>query len=331
MEKLLTVSIAAYNVSNYIRETLESLIIPELIDELEIFVIDDGGQDETLSIAKEYADLYPDSIFPIHKENGGYGTVFNCAIGRATGKYFKLLDGDDWFDKEGLIHLIDILKNSSADVLVTNYYKGSSANSLTIQKILKENTHKVYQISDFKPESPAGMWTLVYKTEILKKVKLSLPGNSLYTDQYYSTIPFSAVNTVETSPISVYCYRVGNDEQSSSRISRIKHTDEMLRICRDLSVFAENSKEKDCYSYVLSRSAVYHISALKTIMLDKPGKANRQKLIDYDRKVRNIAPSVYERSGKQGKWGKVIFLMRVTNYLAYWLIKLLPGGIPNWQ
>ena len=94
MKKTLTISIAAYNVQKYIRQTLEFLIIPKIIDDLEIFVIDDGGQDETLSIAKEYADQYPDSIFPIHKENGRYGTVFNCAIQRASGKYFKLLDGN---------------------------------------------------------------------------------------------------------------------------------------------------------------------------------------------------------------------------------------------
>ena len=40
MGKILTISVAAYNVENYIRDTLESLVIPELLDDLELFIID---------------------------------------------------------------------------------------------------------------------------------------------------------------------------------------------------------------------------------------------------------------------------------------------------
>ena len=54
MTKVLTVSIAAYNVEKYIRETLDSIVSTNVIDDIEILVIDDGGTDSTLSIAKEY-------------------------------------------------------------------------------------------------------------------------------------------------------------------------------------------------------------------------------------------------------------------------------------
>lgn len=331
MEKLLTISIAAYNVEKFIRQTLDSLMIPEIINDLEIFVIDDGGQDNTLSIAEEYAQKYPDSVFPIHKENGGYGTVFNCAINLASGKYFKLLDGDDWFDKEGLISLISILRKTDADVLITNFYKGPDPENLHIRRTAPSAERAVCDISDLKIVFPVGMWSLVYKTEILRKVGLSLPGKTLYTDQYYCTIPFSEVKTVELCPISVYCYRIGNEEQSSSRISRIKHTDEMLKICRDLSVFAESCKGKDSFDYILLRASVYHLFALKTILLDDVNSENRVKLIKYDKQILEAAPAVYEKAGRVGSWGKVISIMRTFNYMPYWLIKLIPGGVPNWQ
>ena len=107
MGKILTISVAAYNVENYIRDTLESLVIPELLDDLEIFIIDDGGTDKTLAIAKEYELKYPNTFHAIHKSNGGYGTTVNWSIKNATGKYIKLVDGDDWIDANGLKALVN--------------------------------------------------------------------------------------------------------------------------------------------------------------------------------------------------------------------------------
>lgn len=76
-EKVATISIAAYNMEKHIRKTLDSLLDERVIDDLEVLVVDDGGTDRTLEIANEYAATYPNSIFPIHKENGGYGSVLN--------------------------------------------------------------------------------------------------------------------------------------------------------------------------------------------------------------------------------------------------------------
>ena len=97
MSKILTISVAAYNVENYISNTLESLLVDD-IDDIEILVEDDGGIDNTANIVKEYEEKYPNVVKLIHKENGGYGSTINKSLEIATGKYFKQLDGDDWYD-----------------------------------------------------------------------------------------------------------------------------------------------------------------------------------------------------------------------------------------
>lgn len=43
MKKLLTISIAAYNMEKYIWEALDSLIDKRVIDDLAIFVVGGGG------------------------------------------------------------------------------------------------------------------------------------------------------------------------------------------------------------------------------------------------------------------------------------------------
>jgi len=58
MEKLLTVSVAAYNMQDYINKALNSLVLDSsLLSFLEVFIIDDGGSDETCLIYNSSAPL----------------------------------------------------------------------------------------------------------------------------------------------------------------------------------------------------------------------------------------------------------------------------------
>ena len=74
MHKILTISVAAYNVDKYIRELIESVVQSSMSEKIEILIIDDGSNDNTYKIAKEYSDKY-DSVSVITKENGGYGST----------------------------------------------------------------------------------------------------------------------------------------------------------------------------------------------------------------------------------------------------------------
>ena len=53
MNKTLTVSIASYNVERFLRETLDSLCSPDIIEDIEVIIVNDGSKDSTVSIARE--------------------------------------------------------------------------------------------------------------------------------------------------------------------------------------------------------------------------------------------------------------------------------------
>ena len=65
--------------------------------ESRLVVINDGSKDETYTILKNCAETRP-LLKPLTKENGGHGSTLNYSIKRARGKYFRMLDGDDWYD-----------------------------------------------------------------------------------------------------------------------------------------------------------------------------------------------------------------------------------------
>ena len=52
MEKTLSISIAAYNVEEFLKNTLDSLVAPEIMDDIEVLIIDDGSKDNTAAIGK---------------------------------------------------------------------------------------------------------------------------------------------------------------------------------------------------------------------------------------------------------------------------------------
>ena len=141
MNKILTVSIAAYNVEKFLEKTLDSLIIKD-IDSLEVLIINDGSKDGTLHIARKYEKEYPNIFRVINKENGGYGSTINVGIDNANGKYFKQLDGDDWYEKDNLKEILNILQNSDEDIIYTPYiefYERDGSSNIINNKIEEHN------------------------------------------------------------------------------------------------------------------------------------------------------------------------------------------------
>ena len=82
---------------------------------------DDGSTDSTASLAHTYEQKYPYSFKVLSKENGGHGSTINYAIPRATGKYFKVVDGDDWLDKSLLPQFVQLLKHTHSDVISNDF------------------------------------------------------------------------------------------------------------------------------------------------------------------------------------------------------------------
>ena len=72
MEKILTISIAAYNAELDIKRCLDSFISTNVLEELELIVVNDGSKDNTLNVAKQYEKKYPGIIKVIDKKNGGH-------------------------------------------------------------------------------------------------------------------------------------------------------------------------------------------------------------------------------------------------------------------
>ena len=251
--KTLTISIAGYNVEKFIEAALNSLCADAIISELEIFIIDDGGKDNTLKIAEKYANKYPFSIFPIHKDNGGWGSTVNYSISHATGKYFKILDGDDLFSTDSLVRLVSILKKIDADVIYTPYrrFDDESGNTIEICDTATTNDKYVVMTSDKLPSNiDFSMHSVTFRTELLKKNHIRVSEKCFYTDNEYRTKGIAYAKTFYLTNEEVYQYRVGRTEQSIGLTGLRKHYRDCDYVMKTLISFYKNLNTKLNLSYV---------------------------------------------------------------------------------
>lgn len=276
MEKILSVVIPSYNVEKFLRQTLDSFVDERVLPSVEVLIVDDGSSDGTAAIGKEYETNYPGSFRLISKENGGHGSTINRGIAECTGKYFKVVDGDDWVNTEDFVKLVERLKQCDADFVVTNYYE---VNNETGEKtpvkyeVLQELLKKKEHADDCAKESPVeeraeeimqepeengndsekstlcfreiadkvmiGMHALVIRSEILKRQHIRLDEHCFYVDVEYILFPVPYVETVAYFDLYVYMYRLAQATQSVSMMGYQKHIQNHIDVILHLAEFAE--------------------------------------------------------------------------------------------
>ncbi len=109
-----SVIIPIYNVEDYLKECLDS-VINQTLEDIEIICVNDGSTDGSLNIIKSYDD---ERIKLINQENQGLSASRNVGLDNATGDYVCFLDADDYLILTALEELYDIVESKSLDFVM---------------------------------------------------------------------------------------------------------------------------------------------------------------------------------------------------------------------
>ena len=292
--QILTIVVPSYNMEKYIRKNLESFIDIRIIDDIEVLIVNDGSKDDTESIAQEFVKKFPNTFHLLNKENGGHGSAVNCGIKNASGKYFKIVDADDWLDTESLVKLVKKLKSTDVDLFLTNYETVDMFTHETVIYKFQNITYgKVYSVEDaIKSGNLFPMHSLCYKTAILQENEISLQEKIYYVDEEFNVLPFVYVKSIYFYDIILYNYMIGNCNQSISVENQIKRIDHKIKIIKRLIDYIDNESfvvinKEYCYQKIAGM-----ITSVYLVMLiyneDKSYGRNYTKLFRKFIKSKNI-------------------------------------------
>ncbi len=231
--KLISFVVPCYNSSSYMHHALDTIL--EIKEDIELIIVNDGSTDDTLKIAKEYQKKYPQVIKVIDKENGGHGSGVNAGLGIASGKYFKVVDSDDWVDTSSLKKVVATLKKQDVDMLIVNYVyeKEGNPKEMGYLNVFKENEIFTWQeVGHFKVSEYLLMHSVFYKTSLLKEIHLTLPEHTFYVDNIFVYYPLPFVKTMYYLNVPLYRYFIGRTDQSVNERVMIGRVDEQIKVTK---------------------------------------------------------------------------------------------------
>ena len=223
---------------------IDSLLIGK--EDVEIIIIDDGSKDKTGKIADRYQKKYPTIVKAIHQENGGHGEGINTGLKHATGKYFKVVDSDDWLDEKAYKKLLKEIKHIDTDLVVCNYVytytDGRKEQTISFANVYEEGKVLTWNdIHRFKLTQYPSLHSMMYKKSVLDKSNIDLPKHVFYEDNLFIYLPLVNTNTIYYLNLDLYRYYIGRADQSVQETQLIKRSSHQVLV-----------SEKVCTAYDLT-------------------------------------------------------------------------------
>ncbi len=173
--KKVSVIIPIYNSENFLTNCIES-ILNQTYKCLEIILLDDGSQDNSLEICKQYKNK-DDRIVLVSKKNSGVSNTRNVGLDKATGEYIMFVDSDDYIAENYIYSMVKELEDNNVDLAISGLtYCNEKKEIIKIEKYADQK--KVLKFDEIKYDlintnSFNSACKTLYKRKIINDKKFS--------------------------------------------------------------------------------------------------------------------------------------------------------------
>ena len=176
-----SIIVPVYNIENYIRVCVES-ILDQTYESFELILVDDGSPDNCGRICDEYAEKDV-RIKVIHKENGGLTSARNAGLSVAKGDWIMHVDGDDWIEPDMIESLIEAAKATEADLVFSDFIKyGPNAGN---NQLPSWNSDKIDSMSRYIAYVMTTIWGSIAKRSLYIDHSLKSPEGISYCEDFH--------------------------------------------------------------------------------------------------------------------------------------------------
>lgn len=273
---LFSIIVPVYHVEKYLSRCVES-IINQTYDDIEIILVDDGGDDDCPRLCDEYAKK-DSRITVVHKDNGGLSDARNAGLKIAKGEYIIFVDSDDYIEKnacENLKKYTDL----ECDVLVAEAtVEGAVINLSHIDKPNYIFSGIEYmKESFFNKKRPMAAWLNVYKRIFLINNNLFFKKGILHEDEQFTPRVLLCANSVIVTNVLLYHYIIRNDSIMTKSDKR-KNLIDLFSICEELAGLYAKIENKKLRISLLSSLVSKYLTLYVTANAYEYGQSFYHKL-----------------------------------------------------
>lgn len=332
--KLLTVAVPCFNSESYMERCIDSLLPGGAA--IDILIVDDGSNDRTAEIADRYVRQFPGMVRVIHQENKGHGGAVNTAVANALGKFFKVVDSDDWLEEHALLNVMKVLRSLAVlekrpDMVITNYVYNNQTEE--IQKVMRYRKMESGAMISWEKGFHVSMFefilmhSIIYRTELLREIHMKLPENTWYEDDLYAFYPLIYVKDMFYIDVDLYQYSIGRPDQSVNEKVLITRIDDHLKVVKQM---IDIYTAADLSSSIQKRYMEHFLDMMMCIgscILDlSDTKENRKKKEEFWKYVKEADEGLY-RTLRHSPYGIAVnipgrsgrMISRLGYRAAHWL------------
>jgi len=304
MKPVVTIIVPVYNAQKTVRRCLESILAQDF-KQFELLVIDDGSWDDSPAICDEFAEK-DSRVHVIHKENSGVSQTRNIGLSMARGQYIQFLDSDDWITPEATRTLLSAAQQTSADLVVADFYRVVGERVSTKGSITKEKLMFRDEFAGEMLRSPADfyygvIWNKLYRRKIIEKYQIRMDPNLNWCEDFIFNLEYllhmQTVYCVQT-PIYYYVKTEGSlvdETMKSGGVMRQK-----LKVLEYYNRFYKNIYSGT--SYALRAPVIYsfllnfaHDDTVRRIMPGTKKLGSERTVLMHDADVDAWTVNYYER------------------------------------
>ncbi len=228
MQPLVSVIMPTYNAQRYLSESINS-VIAQTYNNWELLITDDCSSDDTLTIAKKYAETDPRIKLFKQQQNQGAGAARNNSIMNANGKYIAFLDADDLWLPEKLEKQVAFATKNNYAFTYTSYQKLSNGIVSAVIHPPKSTTYSKLMYSNV-----IGCLTAMYDAEQLGKKYMPLIRKRQDMGLWLDILKETATAYCLQEPLATYRVGVG---MSANKIKILSYQWRFYRDVAKLNFF----------------------------------------------------------------------------------------------
>lgn len=217
----ISVLMPVYNVENYLRQSIDS-VISQTYEKWELIIVDDGSSDDSGRICDEYA-AKEERIKVIHKSNAGSLSARRDGIKAARGDYGIFLDSDDFLEADCMERIVSEIEKTSADIIIYRGYIYNAGEQTPMYCTLQAGVidKKIIYKTILSSDEINAIWTKAIRMELLQEDPTDYSvfySNSYGEDKLQFLYPVTHAKTIDILPVPLINYR----QVESSLIHNVK-------------------------------------------------------------------------------------------------------------